>query len=341
MKFERRWISLLSALPLIFIFAPQTHGQLIGSAKAPSVTVYHRIDGRIQQRDKSVNNIRVRLVRVPQMQPVADVFTRQEGQFEFQGVPTGDYIIETFETDLFEATETHVSVFPRNVLEPQATSAQLFIVLPLKASPDRVAPGEVMADVDINVPKKALKHYQSGMKELGKGDATKAVSELRAAIEVFPSYYAARLELARELRLQKRFDEALETVTPLGELAPKRAEARIEHGIILLALQRREEAVRELETALRLSESSWAAHLYLGWALLEGDEAKATPHFERSLELDEHKAARAHLALARIAETRGQRLVALSHLDAYLNLAPNADDAEAARNLAGKLRSPN
>jgi tetratricopeptide (TPR) repeat protein len=335
----RPGLRMLRALAVVLTFAHIAWGQLPGPAKAPAVTVYHRIEGQIQQRNKSVDNIRVRLVRIPQMQPIADIFTRQDGHFEFQSVPTGDYLIETFETDTFEATQTQVSVFPRNALEPSPTSAALFIVLPLKAAPERMPPGEVMADVDLNVPKKALKHYETGMKKSDKGDSAQAVAEFRAAIEIYPSYYAARLELGRELRLSRRFPDALEVVQSLAALAPKRAEPRIEHGIILLALQRRDDAIHELEAALRLGESSWAAHLYLGWALLEQDEAKAEPHFKRAIEINERKAARAHLALARLAENKGHRLLALSHLDAYLALAPNANDAEAARKLAERLRS--
>jgi tetratricopeptide (TPR) repeat protein len=327
------------ALAIVLTFAHLAVGQVLGPARAPTVTIFHRIEGQIQQRNKTVDNIRVRLVRVPQMQPIADIFTRQDGHFEFQRVPTGDYLIETFETDIFEATETQVSVFPRDALEPRPTTAALFIVLPLKAAPERARPGEVMADVDLNVPKKALKHYETGMKKLDKGDSAQAIAEFQSAIGIFPSYYAARVELGRELRLLKRFPEALEVVEPLKTIAPKRAEPRIEYGIILLALQRRDEAINELETAVRLGESSWAAHLYLGWALLEHDEVKAQPHFQRAIEIDERKAARAHLALARLAESRGQRLVALSHLDAYLVIAPNANDAEATRKLAARLRS--
>jgi hypothetical protein len=52
------------------------------------------------------------------------------------------------------------------------------------------------------------------------------------------------------------------------------------------------------------------------------------------------KAARAHLALARLAEAQGQREVAISHLEAYLLKAPKAHDAEATRRLADRLRSP-
>ena len=326
----------------ILSVAPLAQAQIGAATRGgTSSGVVHRIEGRIRQRNKSVDNIRVRLVRFPQMQPIADTFTRQDGQFVFQRVPTGDYIVETFETDVYEATETSVAVYPSNPAEPRPTSATVFVDLPLKAGPERVAPGEVMADVDLNVPKKALKHYHAGMQKLGKGDSEKGIAELRTAIELFPNYYAARLELARELRFTKRYSEALEIVEPLAQIAPRRAEPRIERGILLLSLRRREEAIQELEAALSRGEANWAAHLYLGWALLEHDGAKAEPHFERALEIDEQKAARAHLALARLAEAKGRRAVALSHLDAYLTIAPNADDAEAARRLAQRLRSPN
>lgn len=316
----------------------------IGAAarsNATTTTVFHVIEGRIRQRNKSADNIRVRLVRLPQMQPIAETFTRQEGQFLFQRVPSGDYLVETFETEMYEATETNVSVFSSSTAEPRPTTVTVFVDLPLKSGPEKLPPGEIMADVDLNVPKKALKHYHAGMQSLGKGESEKGIAELRAAVAIFPSYYAARLELGRELRFKKKFTEALEVVEPLLQIAPKRADPRIERGIILLSLQRREESISDLEAALRLSEVSWAAHLYLGWALLETDEAKAEPHFQRAIEIDEKKAARAHLALARLAEVKGRRPVALSHLEKYLALAPNADDAEATRKLAERLRSSN
>lgn len=332
----------LFAPALMLAFANSVQAQIGAATRGtPTSAAVHRIEGRVRQHDKTVDNIRVRLVRFPQMQPIADTFTMQDGQFVFQRVPTGDYIVETFETDIYEATETSVAVYPPNPSDPRPTSARVFVELPLKAAEKRVAPGEVMADVDLNVPKKAVKHYHAGMQKLGRNESEKGIAELRTAIEIFPSYYAARLELGRELRFKKRFDEALEIVEPLPQIAPKRADPRIERGIVLLSLKRREEAINDLQAALRLMEASWAAHLYLGWALLEQDATQAEPHFQRALELDDHKAARAHLALARLAEAKGQRALALSHLDAYLVIAPNADDAEATRSLAARLRSPN
>src|SRR6185295_1164235 len=177
-----------------------------------------------------------------------------------------------------------------------------------------------------------------GMNALDEGKPLLAIEEFLKAIKIYPNYYAARLQLGRELRLQKRFAEARDILRPLLDIAPRRAESRIEYGIVLLELGALDEAAEEFGKALQLDEPNWAAHLYLGWALLETKPESAESHFNRALQLDEHKAARAHLALARIADAKGLRQIAIDHLETYLKLCPNASDAESARLLAERLR---
>lgn len=329
-RIKQRRLALLFALTILLLLAQPTKAQDGDS------NVTHQIEGRLMYKGGRVGGVRVRLVLQSEMRPITETFSRPEGDFKFDQVKEGDYLIETFETEKFEATTTNVSARP-----PAKGARSVFTVmidLPLKPPPERAAPGLVMADVDLQVPKTALKHYRTGMKALNSGDPARAVTELKAAIEIYPQYYAARLELGRELGIQKRFQEAAETLQPLGQIAPRRAEPRVEYGKVLLALGRAEEALSELRTALRLQEANWATHLYLGWALLEKDENTATQHFKRAIELDERKAARAHLALARLANARGMRQLAIEHLDAFLALAPNAPDADAARKLAERLR---
>ena len=301
--------------------------------------VYHKIDGRLQSRNLDVSNIRVRLLRMPDGRPITETFTRRDGQFVFGQLSTGDYMVETVETDTYEATLTTIQVRPSNPNDNSPQTFNIIIDIMLKPPPERPAPGVIAADVDINVPKAAVKRYQGGMKALSDNDSDKARAEFKVAIELYPEYYAARLELGRELRLQKQFREAEEVIRPLVQIGPKHSEAHIELGIVLLSLGRRKEAAEELRAALRLEETSWAAHLYLGWALLESDSAEAGQHFERALKLDELKAARAHLALARLAQEKGESRLAVEHLDAYLKIAPDAGDAAAARKLADSLRS--
>lgn len=330
---HRFWATVLFSVILTFTWSQSIRAQT--EPQPPQAAVFHRIDGRVQFRTDGVGNLRVRLVR--EMRPLAETFTRPEGQFSFSMVREGDYVVETFETDKFEASSTSVLVRP--LIRQRPEMFRVFIDLQLKTPPERVAPGVVLADVDLNVPKDALKHYQAGMKALDRGDAAKGVKELQGAVETYTKYYAARLALGQELRRQKRYEEAAEVLQPLGQIAPRRAAPRIAYGAVLLSLGHRDAAIEELRVALNLDESNWEGHFYLGWALLEIAANKAEPHLKRALELDERKAVRAHLALARLAHSKGERQVAIKHLDAFLAIAPNAQDAESARRLAERLRS--
>ena len=322
--------SLRIALAMVFVVT------ISDLSLAQSSATYHQIEGRVQSRGRQLRNIHVRLTR--DGRAITETFTNSEGHFVFKSLLEGDYLVETAETDEYEATSTSTSVQPIDKRNPTPNIQIVLVDLPVKAAAKKLPPGVVAADVDLNVPRGALKRYLAGMEALDSGDASRAISEFQAAIAIYSQYYAARLELGKELRLQKRFTEAETALQPLGKIAPNKPEPKIEYGIVLLELRRREEATRELSAALELEESNWATNLYLGWALLETEQNRAERHFKRALELDERKAARAHIALARIAEEKGQRQVALKHLDDYLMLAPNASDAEAVRKLADRLR---
>lgn len=306
------------------------------STPAQTFEVLHQVEGRIHSRTGvALGGIHVRIMRKDSMQPIGETFTRPEGNFVFTRLTDGDYLIETFETDVYESTLTDVALRP---IPRRSIQVNVFIELPLKSAPATTPAGVITADVDLKVPKEAVKFYRAGTKALEKSDSARAIIEFQKALTVYPDYYAAGLDLGRELRLAKRYKEAEEVLKRLPQIAPRRAEPRIEYGIVLLELRRTNEAAAEMRRALQLEETNWAAHLYLGWALLESHPQEAEPHFKRALELNDRRAARAHLALARLANEAGQRELAIQHLDAFLSLAPEAPEAEAARKLAAKLR---
>jgi tetratricopeptide (TPR) repeat protein len=302
-----------------------------------SAQVNHQVEGRIFYKNTHVGNMRVRLVNQAEMRPIADAISRPEGQFKFNDVPEGDYLVETFETDVYEATSTSVSVRP--FIRGSRAMAFVTVELTLKSRSGKEAPpGVVAADVDLDVPKSAQKHYRAGLKALEGRDSTRALKEFQEAIKIHPEFYAARLELGRELAAQKRYQDAAEAFQPLERIAPKQSAWQTEYGKVLYNLKRPEEATGVLLAALRLREADWETNFYLGWALLEKDAASAEQYFLRALALNEQKAARAHLALARLAQAKGQREEAIKQLEAYLTLAPDAPDAEAARRLLDSLR---
>ncbi|HEY0377743.1 MAG TPA: tetratricopeptide repeat protein [Pyrinomonadaceae bacterium] len=324
------WTRVLVSL-FLFAFACPPRASLAQSDAIHEVEVYLRAKGA------SVNGVHVRLIRQSGMMPVADTFSDQDGRIKFTGLLPGEYTVETIESDKFEATATRVTVRPIE-FTPKPTSVSVYIDLPARKRPDMAAPGVVLADVDLKVPDAALKRYRKGTELLRAGNRDDAVEEFKAAVQAYPQYYAARLELGRQLRAQLLFNEAEEALRPLGEIAPKRAEPRIEYAIVLLALKRPREASGQLRRALELEEANWVTHLYLGWALLEIEPEEAERHFKRALELDERKAAQAHLSLARLAYQRGSRPDSVRHLEAYLALAPDAPDAQAVRRLLSQLK---
>ena len=321
---------------LIFAFTFMLAAPTARAQQAPGTLVFHRVDVRVRFR-APVNDVYVRILQRGGMIPVEEGYTRDEGQLTFTRVPEGEYIIETVATDTYAASSTTVSLMPLDRDRPEVF--RIYVQLQLKPPPETDKPGVIKADVDVRVPKDAQKRYREALKALSSGNSTRGVEELQAALKIYPDYYAARLELGRELRVRKQFKEAAEVLKPLSQLAPKRAEPRIEYGIVLLALDRREEAVKELRAALELEETNWIPHLYLGMSLMETEQTDAEKHLRRALELSETKAARAHLSLAQLAAAKGQRPTAIEHLQAYLRLLPDAPDAEAVRGLIERLRA--
>jgi tetratricopeptide (TPR) repeat protein len=309
-------------------------------AQSSSTTVYHQIDGRLHvSNGQAASNVHVRLVRADSRRPIGETFSLSRGEFVFNFVPEGDYLIETYQTAELEATSTTFQVRPLPRERPAVLHVEVDI--PFKPPPSKAAPGVIAADPDVDAPKEAQKLYRAGLKALADNDQSRAVIKFQEAIKAYPAYYMARLDLGRELRRQKRLPEAAEVLAQLLKVAPKRAEPLVEHALVLLELQRRKEAASELQTALDLEEGDWAAHFYLGWALIEEQADAAETQFKRAIELDEQKAARAHLALARLADAKGERELSIKHLDAYLRLVPNGAEADVARSLVERLRKSN
>ena len=322
------------AFAFLLLLTPAVAGQSAG-------TGLHQVEGRVWFRGSGgVGLVRVRLLRLPENRPVAETFTRPEGQFRFTNVSEGEYAVESFESERFEAALQNVSVNP--VTRNQPTTFTVSIELSAKAPAgdrEKSPPGVAAADVDAGVPRKAVEHYLSAMKALREENFERATSEFKKAIAAHTPFYAARLEYGRELMRRGENVLAEEVLRPLLDTAPRKVAARVEYGRVLLALKRRDEAITHLEEAAELPGAGWEPHYYLGWALLETRADKAEAHLRKAIELDEVSAARAHLALARLAHERGQRAAAIAHLETFLALSPDSQEAASARALAEKLKA--
>ncbi|HEX8337360.1 MAG TPA: hypothetical protein VF621_11565, partial [Pyrinomonadaceae bacterium] len=147
-----------AALALLLLLSPAVAAQSAGVG-------LHQVEGRVWFRGRGgVGHVRVRLLRLPENRPVAETYTRPEGQFRFTNVGEGEYAVESFETERFEAALQNVSVNP--LIRNQPTTFRVSIELSERAAVggDKTPPGVAAADMDAGVPRKAVEHHLAAMK---------------------------------------------------------------------------------------------------------------------------------------------------------------------------------
>src|SRR5262249_13822277 len=105
MREVRRLMILVCAIATVLSFA--------AAGVSQTNDIVHQVEGRLQTQGGIVAGMRVRLVRRDSLEPVAETISRSDGEFSFTRITDGDYLIETFETDRFEATSTEASLRPR------------------------------------------------------------------------------------------------------------------------------------------------------------------------------------------------------------------------------------
>ena len=177
-------------------------------------------------------------------------------------------------------------------------------------------------------------HFQ-GLCAATRGSVPEAVALLESAVKIFPEYVEASGNLARLYVTLGRERDAEQCFRQV--IAQRADHAPAHHGLgaLLARANRHDEAVAELEAAVRLDPTSFRFRKALGDALwLAGREAAAAPHHDSAIsywhgppddELFEH--------LFRRYETAKDRARSRSLLDKWLECDP--DNPLASHFLAG------
>lgn len=252
--------------------------------------------------------------------------TDDKGNFAFNGVPRGDYVVIIDKEQGFEPFSQNVSV------APWSGALHLSIRLNLKG---RTETGTGVLNAEFaDVPSRALAFYQKALNHGQTGNHKAAIEQLQKAIAEDSNFMLAFNELGVQYLRLGELDKADEALTKALKLAPDSATPLLTHGILLAVMGKFNLAVTELQTALKQREQSANGHLYLGQALANlGRFAEAEVHLTRAIELGGDEVKDAHRFLGAIYLQRGEREKALAEFEIYLKLAPKAKDAEKVRQL--------
>lgn len=325
----------VAALALCFAFNPvSANGQGgVGSTRSDYGLAIgsHTIKGTVHLGDgASINGHAFRVKLESPDQPSRQTNTDPDGSFIFSSVPPGNWTVVVEGTAEYESAR-EPSPIDRAAGGPVNVVA---IFVKRKISSDPAFAG---------VPRPALEAYSKGMDALGKKDDKKALENFNRAISIYPDFPQALTEVGAIYLRQKEYDKAAEVLKKAVSLKADSFDAHYNYASALFAKKDLAGAEPEYRAAIKLRESSALAHFYLGWLVLQQkkyDEARA--EFEKAINLPNGDGLwQAHrflgglyMSVPPINPTR-----AADELEKYLQLQPNATDAQKTKDTIKDLRA--
>jgi Flp pilus assembly protein TadD len=189
---------------------------------------------------------------------------------------------------------------------------------------------ELEACVDLD-PEDGDSHYNLGLVHEAAGRDGDAVTEFTRAAELSPEDPLPPMALAEAERRKGKLDAALSWYAKAAERAPEEPTVALGRAQVLLALKRGDEAKAALVSVGKMEAADPTALTTAGLLLAKaGHDADAVDLYRAAVAKDE-KFPRAHVLLANALARAKKFEEAAAEFERYLELAPDAEDAETAR----------
>ncbi len=252
---------------------------------------------------------------------VYETFTDLSGRFSFGGLRRGVYELKAEgDGEMFETTtaRAEVSAFGS---APQTFTQN--IQLRLKPGKSLPAAAVVSADeAEAQIPGRAKKEYEKGLKRAGDNKPDQAIKFFQAAILIYPQYYSAYTAMAEQYAKLPNLDESIAIYQKAIEMKPNRADAHTGIGVLMVKQKRYGEAMTPLRRSIELDKQSSTAYLFLGLAeMFTGDYVAAEANLLRAYDIGKQTLVR--LYLANLYDLRGEPAKAIDHLQLFLRDTPN------------------
>ena len=265
--------------------------------------------------------------------PVNTAFTRDNGDFQFDGLRNGSYIIEINVKD-YDRFQQEVTISGASIIG-------LSIFLPRTA---KTANSPVQLSISahqLSVPHKAHDEFEKGMTLIYlKSDYRAAITQFQLAIKDFPTYYEAYAEEGNAYYQLQELDHAEEALQKSVDLSSGQyADAIFTLAAIETDTKHYQEAETNARRGISVDSSSWRGPFELARALTalkKTDEAEKNAQQARDLMPDNPPV---YLLLANIHIQRKDYPALLRDLDDYLRLAPFGPEADQARKTREHVQS--
>ncbi len=268
-----------------------------------------------------------------------DTRTDEQGRYEFQAIPGGRYHLtamrpgdSTLFTDSAEADTSRAG----------GSRLQIPIFFRRKpADPARLNAGTVNAlEASQNIPPKARKAFEDGMKLVKEKKMEDALKSFNASIELYPDFFQALTEHGNLLLQRNQLMEAATDFDRAIKINDKYAPALRGLGLCLLQSQHPAEAVELLSQSAALEPDEATTHMFLGFVQLGLKQYRqAEASLQKALKLDAVRAIRARAYLADVYASENKFLEAANELHSFLAAQPNAPDAARLKAMEAEWRA--
>lgn len=323
---------LLRRLPVFFLLLAL--GVLNGySQVAPNRHSIFSIGGNVRDETdhRAMENVQVALKSSNGI-PVTTTFTRDNGEFLFDGVSNGDYIIEVNVKD-YERAQQGVTI---------AGASRMGVSFFLNRS-GKLAGPPIQLSISahqLSVPHKAHDEFEKGMTLIYlKSDYRAAIPQFQLAIKDFPTYYEAYAEEGSAYYQLQEMGPAEEALRKSIDLSSGQyADAMFTLASLLSDAKRYTESETIARQGISVDASSWRGPFELARALTalkKSAEAEKDAQQSRDLMPDNPPV---YLLLANIHIQKKDYPALVRDLDDYLRLAPTGPEADQARKTRDRVQ---
>jgi tetratricopeptide (TPR) repeat protein len=263
-------------------------------------------------------------------------FTRSNGDFQFDGLGDGSYIIEIKAKDYDQVQETIT-------LSSGSRLGLAFFLAKTGRTVNALDPVSKMSISahQLSVPHKAHDEFEKGMTLIYlKSDYRGAITQFQLAIRDFPTYYEAYAEEGGAYYQLQEADHAEEALRKSVELSSGQyADASFTLAALLTDKKRYEEAATTSRQGISVDSSSWRGPFELARALTalkQTEEAEKSAQQSRDLMPDNPPV---YLLLANIHIQKKDYPALLRDIDDYLRLSPIGPEADQARKTREHVQS--
>ena len=190
----------------------------------------------------------------------------------------------------------------------------------------------------LSIPAGAVREYQAAQRCLSRQDPERAAEHLAHAVQIAPQFAAAWNQLGVMAYQARRFSDAEANFRRALDADREAFEPLVNLGGVLLNLKRPQEALGYNQRAALRRPNNALANSQLGLTYFDlGDADTAEKYLRMAIQLDPAHFSHPQLVLAEIYRKRGDRESAVSQLRAFLELHPDAPEADGVRREIAEL----